>query len=61
MDRAHSESPPNTHPEPDDWPKLVHKLRWMGLEQEAHALEEALSKQPPDQRGCVSAEPSSTD
>jgi hypothetical protein len=44
-----------------DWAKLIRKLRWIGLEDEARQLEQAVSTLPPEQRGSVSAEPSSTD
>ena len=43
------------------WSKLIHKLRWIGLEEEARRLETAVSTLPPEERGSVSAEPSSTD
>ncbi len=46
---------------PHDWAKLIRKLRWIGLEDEAHRLELAVSTLPPDNRGSVSAEPFSTD
>jgi len=41
--------------------KLIRKLRWIGLNDEAHQLELALSTLPSEQRGIVSAEPYSTD
>ena len=44
-----------------EWAKLIRKLRWVGLEVEARRLELAMSALPPEQRGCVSAGPSSTD
>jgi len=44
-----------------EWTKLIRKLRWIGLEEEARRLELAVSTLPPEERGCVSAEPSSTD
>jgi hypothetical protein len=44
-----------------EWAKLIRKLRWIGLEDEARRLEQAVSTVPPEQRGSVSAEPSSTD
>jgi hypothetical protein len=43
---------------PGEWPKLIRKLRWVGLEEEARRLELAMSALPPEQRGCVSAGPS---
>jgi hypothetical protein len=44
-----------------DWAKLIRKLRWIGLEDEAQRLEQAVSTLPPEERGCVSAGPFSTD
>jgi hypothetical protein len=44
-----------------EWAKLIRKLRWIGLEDEAHRLEQAVSTLPPEQRGSVSAGPFSTD
>ena len=44
-----------------DWAKLIRKLRWMGLEDEASRLQMVVDTLPPDQRGTVSAGPFSTD
>jgi hypothetical protein len=44
-----------------DWAKLIRKLRWIGLEDEARRLEQAVSTLPPEERGCVSAGPFNTD
>jgi hypothetical protein len=44
-----------------EWVKLIRKLRWIGLEDEARRLELAVSTLPPEQRGTVLNEPSSTD
>ncbi len=44
-----------------DWAKLIRKLRWIGMEEEACRLETAVSSLPPDERGTVSAGPFSTD
>jgi len=46
---------------PREWAKLLRKLRWVGLEEEARRLELALSTLPPEQRGDVLVESSSTD
>jgi hypothetical protein len=45
---------------PREWAKLLGKLRWIGLEEEARRLELALSTLPPEERG-VSAEPFGAD
>jgi hypothetical protein len=44
-----------------EWAKLIRKLRWIGLNDEARRLELALSTLPPENRGTVSAGPFSTD
>lgn len=44
-----------------DWAKLIRKLRWIGLEDEARRLETAVSTLPPEERGSVSVGPFSTD
>lgn len=46
---------------PKEWTNLIRKLRWIGMEDEAHCLEKALSSLPPDERGTVSAGPFNTD
>ena len=46
---------------PREGAKLLRKLRWVGLEEEARHLELALSTLPPEQRGGVLVESSSTD
>lgn len=45
----------------NDWTKLIRKLRWIGMEEEANRLQEAVRTVPPDLRDTVSAEPLSTD
>jgi hypothetical protein len=44
-----------------EWAKLIRKLRWIGLDDEARRLELAVSTLPPEQRGTVSAGPFNTD
>jgi hypothetical protein len=44
-----------------EWAKLIRKLRWIGLEDEARRLEMAVSTLPPEERGTVSVGPFSTD
>jgi hypothetical protein len=48
-------------PPASEWARLIRKLRWIGLEDEARQLELAMSTLPPEQRDSVSASPSSTD
>lgn len=44
-----------------DWTKLIRKLRWIGLDEEAARLQMVVSSLPPEERGTVSAGPFSTD
>ncbi len=45
-----------------EWAKLIRKLRWIGLEDEARSLQRAVSTLPREvRRGSVSAGPFSTD
>jgi hypothetical protein len=44
-----------------EWARLIRKLRWIGLEKEAHRLELAVSTLPAEERGSVLAGPISTD
>jgi hypothetical protein len=46
---------------PWEWAKLIRKLRWIGMDEEARRLEQAVSTLPPEQRGTVSSGPFSTD
>jgi hypothetical protein len=48
-------------PESSECTNLIRKLRWIGLDDEARRLEEALRTFLPNQRGAVLAEPVSTD
>lgn len=47
--------------QPREWAKLIRKLRWIGLEDEARRLQTVVSSLPPDERGTVSAGPFFTD
>ncbi len=49
------------HQQPQDLAKLIRKLRWIGMEDEACRLQMVVASLPPDERGTVSAEPFSTD
>jgi hypothetical protein len=46
---------------PGDWARLIRKLRWIGLEDEARSLQLAVSTLPVEERGSVSVGPFSTD
>jgi hypothetical protein len=47
--------------ESDKCTKLIRKLRWIGLDEEARHLEMTLRTCAPHERGTVLAEPASTD
>jgi len=51
----------NMPQQPNDWSKLIRKLRWIGMEEEAIRLQHAVRSLPPEERGTVSAGPFSTD
>ncbi len=44
-----------------DWVKLIRKLRWIGLDDEARSLEAALRTLPPEERSSVVFGPVNTD
>ena len=46
---------------PQELAKLIRKLRWIGMDDEACQLQKALGSLPPDERSTVSAGPFSTD
>jgi len=46
---------------PHDWARLLRKLRWIGLDDEAKRLEAALSTLPAEERCSVSFGPFNTD
>jgi hypothetical protein len=46
---------------PQDVAKLISKLRWIGMDDEARRLQTAVARLPSDVRGTTSAEPLSTD
>ena len=55
------ETRPPAQRSPGEWAKLIRKLRWIGLEDEARSLQLAVSTLPADERGSVSSGPFSTD
>jgi len=46
---------------PHDWARLLRKLRWIGLDEEARRLEFAVSTLPPEERCGVFLDASNTD
>ncbi len=48
-------------PLPRDWARLIQKLRWIGLDDEAARLESAVSILPVEQRCELTLDPADTD
>ena len=48
-------------PLPRDWARLIQKLRWIGLDDEAARLEWAVGNLPVEQRCEVTLDPADTD
>jgi hypothetical protein len=46
---------------PQDWARLIRKMHWIGLEDEAKSLEKAVRTLPPEERGIGSCETFDTD
>jgi hypothetical protein len=62
MEQACDDNVIVVHQQPScEWAKLIRKLRWIGLHDEARRLELAVSTLPPEERGTVSTGPFSTD
>jgi hypothetical protein len=61
IERVPSTEVAPAHQPPQDVAKLISKLRWIGMDDEARHLQTAVASLPPDARGTTSAEPLSTD
>jgi hypothetical protein len=61
MKQAQDENTRPVQRAPGEWAKLIRKLRWIGLEDEARSLQLAVSTLPTEERGSVSVGPFSTD
>ena len=62
MQRTHlTDINPVTQQLSAEWARLICKLRWIGLEEEARSLERAISTVPRQERGSVSVGPFDTD
>ena len=48
-------------PLPRDWARLIQKLRWIGLDDEATRLEWAVGNLPVEQRCKITLDPADTD
>ena len=48
-------------PLPRDWARLIQKLRWIGLDDEAARLEWEVSNLPVEQRREIALDPTDTD
>jgi hypothetical protein len=56
-----AENASQAQPLPRDWARLIRKLRWIGLDDEAARLEWAVSNLPVEQRCEVTLDPADTD
>lgn len=45
----------------EEWVRLIRKLHWIGLDEEAQRLQQAVSTLPSEERASVVAEPLGTD
>ncbi|HZC54881.1 MAG TPA: hypothetical protein VE396_02380 [Xanthobacteraceae bacterium] len=61
QDDVPARKPATSQKVPHDWARLIRKLRWIGLEEEAKSLEAAVSTIPSGERGDVNSGPFSTD
>ena len=61
MEQAHADNAIMMPQQADGWSKLVRKLRWIGLQEEAERLELAIRDLPVEQRGLAAAGPFDTD
>jgi hypothetical protein len=61
MKQVQTDNAIHTSERSDETLKLIRKLRWMGLEEEATRLQFATRSLPPDQRGTVPIETFGTD
>jgi len=61
MEPAHEVQGASVTQQPQDVARLIRKLRWIGMEDEARRLQTAACTIPPELRGTVSAGPFSTD
>ena len=61
MERQNENAPTCDRRVPHDWARLIRKLRWIGMDDEAERLAFAVSTLSPEQRAGVSAGPFNTD
>jgi hypothetical protein len=54
-------APTNDRHPSGEWIRLIRKLRWIGMNEEAQRLQQAVDTLPSSQRGSVLAEPFATD
>jgi hypothetical protein len=61
MDQTRHKQSVCSNQQAEEWAKLIRKLRWIGMEQEAHHLQMAVGRLPPHERFAVLTGPFSTD
>jgi hypothetical protein len=58
---AMGQTNPHLNRQAYEWAKLIRKLRWIGMDDDAHHLQLAMCGLPPHERYAVLAGPLSTD
>jgi hypothetical protein len=61
MDQTRHKQSVCSEQQSEEWAKLIRKLRWIGMEQEAHYLQMAVCRLPPHERFAVLTGPFGTD
>jgi hypothetical protein len=61
MDQTRHKQSVRSNQQAEEWAKLIRKLRWIGMEREAHHLQMAVCRLPPHERFAVLTGPFSTD
>ena len=61
MKQTHHSQTLCTNQQSEEWARLIRKLRWIGMDEEAHQLQRALCSVPPHERYAVLAGPFNTD
>lgn len=61
METAQNVTNVSPNVQPQEWVKLIRKLRWIGMEEEASRLQAVVCTLAPSERGTVSDGPFATD
>jgi hypothetical protein len=61
METTQNAASVSSNAQPQEWAKLIRKLRWIGMEEEASRLQTVVCTLPPGERATVSVGPFATD